>query len=57
MVLGLIAAAGLVPSAAISLFIQPGHHPEVTALALATFVVVLVVGFPIGLYTPPWDTR
>ena len=53
LVLGGIACVPLAASAVIGAFIEPGHHPEMTVLLVVAVLAVVVVGFPIGLYTDP----
>jgi hypothetical protein len=49
--IGLIAAVPLCVSALINIFVGQGSHPELTALIALNVVLVIVVGFPLGLYT------
>lgn len=48
--LALVVSFPLVISAVIGLLIEPGYHPEVTALLILNAILVFAVGFPLGLY-------
>ena len=55
--LAIIVSVPLVISAVTGLLVEPGYHPEVTALLIVNVVLVFVVGFPLGLYTDIGDAN
>ena len=51
LVLAAVVSVPVTVSAIIGAFIQPGYHPEVTALLVINVILVFIVGFPLGLYS------
>lgn len=51
--LAVIVSVPLAISAVLGLFIEPPYQPPATALVALNIILVVVVGFPLGLYSSP----